>query len=61
LRFLRERKALSQRDLARTAGVTQATLSRIESGGADARPSTARKLAVALGVPPSELMDEDGQ
>ncbi|PYR23558.1 MAG: XRE family transcriptional regulator [Acidobacteria bacterium] len=56
LRELRERKFLSQRDLAKAAGVSTFTIWEIE--GAKARPRrwrTLRKLAKALGVEPSEI------
>jgi transcriptional regulator with XRE-family HTH domain len=49
--------ALSQRDLATRAGVSPVTVMRLENGD-EARPSTVRKLANALGVQPRELMRE---
>lgn len=55
LREWRQRRALSQRDLAALAGMTQQSVTRIETGRQDARPSTIRKLAKALGVKPEEL------
>jgi len=58
LRQIRERKALSQRDLAQRAGVGEATISRIEQGRVRPRPSTLRKLAAALGVAPEKLTAE---
>jgi transcriptional regulator with XRE-family HTH domain len=45
---------LSQRALAKLAGVAFSTIARIESG-APAHPSTARKLADALECTPAEL------
>jgi transcriptional regulator with XRE-family HTH domain len=62
LRHLRRERALSQRDLARAAGVGLDAVNRIETGRRDALPSTLRKLADALGVEPRELMkgEEDG-
>lgn len=57
LRVLRTRQALTQEELADRAGITRATLSRIEAELQDARPSTVRKLAKALGVKPSDLME----
>lgn len=57
LRPLRERQALTQRELATLAGVTQSTIQRLETGLQEARPSTIRKLARALGVKPVDLMD----
>jgi transcriptional regulator with XRE-family HTH domain len=56
LRELRERKFLSQEDLAKAAGVSRSTIWELE--GARARPRrwiTIRKLAKALGVEPSEI------
>ena len=57
LQRVRLRAALSQRDLAKRARVAFSTIARIEKG-ADANPSTTRKLAEALNVEPRELMDE---
>jgi transcriptional regulator with XRE-family HTH domain len=57
LRAIRERKALSQRELAAKAGVSPVTVARIETGQDEPYPSTVRKLAAALGVEPAELMD----
>ena len=57
LRPLREKQALSQRDLAEKAGMAQATVNRLELGLQEARPSTLRKLAHALGVKPAALID----
>ena len=55
LRTLRELKALTQKELANKAGISEAALNRIETGQAKARPSTRRKLALALGVSPSYI------
>jgi transcriptional regulator with XRE-family HTH domain len=60
LKTLREEKVLSQRDLARMAGLTQMTVWRIENGYRDARPGTIRKLARVLGVEPKELVKREG-
>ncbi len=56
---LREDQVLSQRELARMAGVTHATVWRLENGYKEARPQTIRKLAEALGVEPKELVKVD--
>lgn len=56
LQPIRVRKALSQRELARVAGVSADTIRRIEAQGASAQFPTVRKLAEALGVEPAELM-----
>jgi len=55
LRAVRERRALSQVELARLARVTQSTLSHLEAGR-PAMPSTTRKLARALRVQPGDLI-----
>lgn len=57
LRRVRERRALTQRELAEKAGLSRVTLVRIERGAVEPHPSTVRKLAGALGVAPSVLMD----
>ena len=54
LRDVRLSKPLTQEELSKATGVTEATISRIESGQ-EARISTARKLATALGVEVREL------
>jgi transcriptional regulator with XRE-family HTH domain len=61
MKELREEKVLSQRELASMAGLTQMTVWRIENGYRDARPGTIRKLAVALGVEPKELVKKEDQ
>lgn len=58
LKGVRERKALTQKELAEHAGVSRPTVVRIENG-ADANPPTARRLAEALGVEPAELMEAE--
>jgi transcriptional regulator with XRE-family HTH domain len=57
LRAVRERQAMTQTELARRARVSQPTLSHLELGKRDAQPSTHRKLARALKVEPSVLVD----
>lgn len=54
LREWRERRALTQEELAQKAGVGRGTIIRIERG-ADAFPPTVRKLATALGIDPADL------
>jgi transcriptional regulator with XRE-family HTH domain len=56
LGLLRQRKALTQQQLADRAGVNRVTVARLESGRDDPFPTTVRKLADALGVDPEELM-----
>jgi len=57
---LREDRVLSQRDLAKLAGLAQGTVWRLENGFTEAHPSTIRKLAKALGVEPRELVRRVG-
>jgi transcriptional regulator with XRE-family HTH domain len=56
LRRLRERRALSQAELAEQAGVSRATIVSLESGRAGAQYATMRRLAEVLGVEPAELL-----
>lgn len=56
LKRRRELAALSQQDLADRAGIARSTLLKLERLEAEARPSTVRKLAEALGIEPRELM-----
>jgi len=56
LKKLREKRVLSQRELARMAGLTHTTVWRLENGFREARPGTIRKVAVVLGVEPKELV-----
>ena len=55
LRELREREALSQRDLARLAGIAANTVLDVEKDRRRPRPSTRRKLAKALNVLPRDI------
>ncbi len=60
LRRLREARFISQRDLARLAGVSPTTVMQLETGqNPNPRLSTIRKLAEALVVDPSELVEHD--
>ena len=52
---LRVNQGLTQRQLSREAGISNATLSRIEHGRS-ARPPTLKKLADVLGVEPVDLL-----
>jgi transcriptional regulator with XRE-family HTH domain len=60
LKTVREDRVLSQRELARAAGITQATVWRLENGFDRARPRTIRKLARALELEPRELLKRKG-
>jgi transcriptional regulator with XRE-family HTH domain len=58
LKPVRERRLLTQVELAEKAGVSRVAISRIESGG-HARISTVRRLAEALNVEPEELIEQE--
>jgi len=55
LRTIRQRRLLTQDELAHLAGLTTASISRIETGVTKARISTVRRLATALNVEADEL------
>lgn len=55
LRSLRTRLVLTQEQLAVKAGVSSATIRRIESGQLTPRFSTIQKLAAGLGISATEL------
>ncbi len=61
LKRIRETRVLSRKDLARESDVDESTIYRAERGQTKLRPSTVRKLAEALGVPPDELISEQGR
>ncbi len=56
LRELRERRALSLRELSALSGVNYNSIWRIEAGRTGVKPRTVRRLAAALGVEPHELL-----
>ena len=58
LKHWRQRRLLTQEELAQRSGVGVATIARIEAGQG-ARLSTLRKLAEALQVTPEELLGEE--
>jgi transcriptional regulator with XRE-family HTH domain len=58
LKRQRVRKALTQEELARKAGLTTASVARIERNETEPRMSTLRKLAKALDIDPAELVGE---
>ena len=59
IRKIREGKALSQRELARRAKMSQTFLSNVESGKADPSLSTLRRLAKALKVKVAALVADE--
>jgi transcriptional regulator with XRE-family HTH domain len=61
LRYWRQRRALTQQQLAGAAGVSARAISRLESDPArPAEATTHARLARALRVDPAELMASDG-
>ena len=58
LRDLRLRRAMSQRKLAETAGMSQRAIVDLETDRREPRPSTLGKLANALGVEPSKFIED---
>ena len=56
LREVREEKFVTQAELSQRTGVTEATISRLETGATQPRISTVRKLAAGLGVHPEQLV-----
>ena len=50
--------AIRQDELARQAGITPTTLSRIERNESEPHVSTIRQLAKALGVSPADLIGD---
>jgi transcriptional regulator with XRE-family HTH domain len=59
LKEIRERRLLTQAELATRSGVAETTINRLENARHEARFSTIKKLAVALGVEPEALMGTD--
>ena len=56
LKRIRNEYPLTVRELAEMSGVSYDTVTKVENGHREARPSTIRKLARALGVEPRESM-----
>ena len=56
LKELSQRRVLTLRELEEEAGVSYNTIWRLENGYDEARASTIRKLAAALGVEPEEMI-----
>jgi transcriptional regulator with XRE-family HTH domain len=55
LREVREELGYGQRELADMSGISQTTISHIETGKVKPRPATLRKLADAMGVDIREI------
>ncbi|MDP9357286.1 MAG: helix-turn-helix domain-containing protein [Chloroflexota bacterium] len=60
LREWRERRLLTQRELAERVAMSTGQINRIERGIHEPRFSTIRKLAAALEVTPDELVEWEG-
>jgi transcriptional regulator with XRE-family HTH domain len=56
LRYFRRKERLYQRELARRAGISMETVSRIERGETGAKYETQEELAKVLGVDPDKLL-----
>lgn len=56
IRVIRERTGLSLRSLADSAGISQAQLSRIETGSSPGSPTSIRKIADRLRVPRESIV-----
>lgn len=56
IKFLREEKGLSQEELACDANVSRSTISMIETAQNDITLTKIKRIAVALGVEPYELL-----
>ena len=52
----RRQRSLTQRQLGELAGVAHTTVQKLESLSRGAYPQTLRKLAMALGVEPKDLL-----
>lgn len=59
LKFARERKGISQKDLAEIIGVAKSTYSLYESGNREPNVQTIKKIADALNVSADELLGID--
>jgi transcriptional regulator with XRE-family HTH domain len=57
LRAARERRFMTQQQLADKAGTSKANISRLESGEQNARMSTIVRLAAALDIQPEDLVE----
>ena len=55
----RRRRGLTQRQLGELAGVAHTTVQKLESLNRGAYPRTVRKLALALGVEPVDLVGSE--
>jgi transcriptional regulator with XRE-family HTH domain len=56
VRFLRETKSLSQRELAGSSGIDATEISRLEKGKSNPTHETLQRLAKGLDVPCSQIL-----
>ena len=59
LREMRQRRVLSMRELEEASGVSYNTIWRLETDKTEAHPRTIRRIAKALNVDPTELVEVD--
>lgn len=59
IRALREQAALERKELAQLVGVTPTSMYRIEVWSQHTSPTNLRKIALALRVPPAELLAKE--
>jgi DNA-binding XRE family transcriptional regulator len=59
VRTARRKRFMTQAQLAKAAGISQKTLVNIETNKVEPHFSTILKLADALGIDPSKLVDQD--
>ena len=59
LKIIRKNKKISQEALAKLAGMSQTFLSNVENGYSDPSLTTLRRLAGALGVSVSDLIEDE--
>lgn len=60
IKKIRESQSLSQSDLAKAAGYkTRSSITKIENGSADPSQNALHRIAMALGVKPSDLLSDD--
>ena len=61
LKRAREKRLMTQEELAKSTGISVTSISRIENGAHKPRFSTIKKLAAALGVEPEKLVEKAKQ
>ncbi len=59
LRKARKQALLTQGELGSASGVASSTINRTECGKGVPHPHTLRRLAAALGIPPTDLVSDE--